>query len=98
MLLAGLALADMASCDRKRKREVVALANMLTIAPPVLDGNDQKTPTVLDGDGHKIMTVQSYLNATPWFYHKEIRSLEQVCYSNARVPTIILLITSSWNA
>lgn len=61
----------MSASDRKRKREVVALADILT---------NSRTPATLDGDGHKIMTLQSYLDATPWFYHEEIRRLEQVCH------------------
>ena len=42
--------------------------------------NKSHTPAALDGDGHKIMSVQSYLDATNWFYHDEIRRLEQVCH------------------
>ena len=43
----------MSASARKRKREIVALADILT--------NRSRGPTVLDGDGHAIMTVQSYL-------------------------------------
>lgn len=69
-LSVGLTLAGMSYSDRKRKREVVALVDMLLT----------NTSAELDGDGHKIMAVQSYLDATPWLYHDEILSLEQLCY------------------
>lgn len=62
----------MSSSVGKRKREIVALADLLT--------NGSNGPAVIDGDGHSIKTVKSYLDATPWFYHDEIRRLEEVCY------------------